>query len=113
MKTSMRARFRTAAAIIAAAAQVVLCSASLLEVRFGPDARAHVEAGGVHLHHAHDDTDCAACTGRHLLASSQLEAPARPALIRSAPILRIDYTKVTRDAHRLDPRSRAPPAFPV
>lgn len=106
-------RFRVVAAIVAAAAQLVLCSASLLEARFGADARAHVEENGTRLHHAHDDASCAACIGRHLLASSELEAPRPATFSHSMPGLRVDYELVTRAAHHFDTRSRAPPALPV
>ena len=47
-----------------AVAQFVLAFAPLIEGRFGPDARAHVEQDGTNVHHAHNDADCAACTGR-------------------------------------------------
>jgi hypothetical protein len=112
MGISLRSQVRTLLAIIAATAQIALCGASLVEARFGPDARAHVEAGGIHLHHAHDDTDCAACTGRHLLATSQLEPPVRPLVLRAADILPIEFHQVLRSAHYLDARSRAPPVLP-
>lgn len=55
-----------------AVAQIFLSFAPLLEGRQGPDARAHVEAEGVTLHHAHNDADCSACTARHLLAGSEI-----------------------------------------
>ena len=113
MSVQLRIRLRCIAAVLAAVAQVALCTASLAEVRFGADARAHVEAGGTRLHHAHNDADCAACTGRHLLASSQLEAPARPAIVQSAQVSRIDYQPIARTAHQRDSRSRAPPALPA
>ena len=113
MPIQLRNQLRAFAAILAAVAQVALCSASLAEVRFGADARAHVEAGGTRLHHAHNDADCAACTGRHLLASSQLEAPARPAIIQSAPVHRIDYQTLVRTEQQRDSRSRAPPVLPA
>lgn len=113
MKRSMRARFRSAAAVIAAAAQLVLCSASVLEVRFGSDARAHVEANGTRLHHAHNDADCAACTGRHLLGSSKLESPKDLSVSSLTPATHIDTESVVRVVHRSDAHSRAPPALPV
>lgn len=112
MSARARARFRGVAAIVAAAAQVVLCSASLVETRFGPDARAHVESTGTHLHHAHNDADCAACTGRHLLASSQLETPGPLSFPRSAPTPLIDSEMLTWATPRSDSRSRAPPILP-
>jgi len=110
MNGPFRVRFKALAAIVTVAAQLILCSASVLEVRFGADARAHVEASGTRIHHAHDEASCAACTGRHLLASSNLET-ARPLIIsRSAPGRRFVYTPLTRAAFSPDTRSRAPPA---
>ncbi len=109
MKGPLRARFKAFAAIVAVAAQLVLCSSSVLEMRFGADARAHVEANGTRLHHAHDEASCAACTGRHLLASSELEAARSVAFVHSAPGLRFTYEPATRAAFRFDTRSRAPP----
>jgi hypothetical protein len=110
MKGLPRARFKAIAAIVAVAAQLVLCSASVLEGRFGADARAHVEANGTRIHHAHDEASCAACTGRHLLASSNLEA-ARPLILaRSEPGQRFVYAPASWAACSSDTRSRAPPA---
>lgn len=54
-----------------AVAQFVLAFAPLMEGRFGPDARAHVEESGTNVHHAHNDADCAACTARDLMAGAQ------------------------------------------
>ena len=112
MSVRVRSRFRVAAAIAAAAAQLVLCSASLVETRFGPDARAHVESTGTRLHHAHNDADCAACTGRHLLASSQLETSEPFTFSRSAATPPSDSKTVTWATPRSDSRSRAPPVLP-
>lgn len=112
MSALVRTRFRVVAAIVAAAAQIVLCSASLVETRFGPDARAHVESTGTRLHHAHNDADCAACTGRHLLASSQLETPEPFTFSRSASALPFNAKTATWTSPRSDSRSRAPPVLP-
>ena len=54
-----------------AVAQFVLAFAPLMEGRFGPDARAHVEQAGTNVHHAHNDADCAACTARGLMAGAE------------------------------------------
>lgn len=54
-----------------AVAQFVLAFAPLMEGRFGPDARAHTEAAGTNLHHAHNDADCVACTARALMAAAE------------------------------------------
>lgn len=109
MRVPLRARFKALAAIVAVAAQLVLCSASVLEVRFGADARAHVETNGTRIHHAHDEASCAACTGRHLLASSNLETARPLSLSRSEPGRRFVYAPLTRAAYSFDTRSRAPP----
>ena len=52
------------------AVQVVLAFAPLLEGRFGADARTHVEATGVNVHHAHNPESCPACAARGLLAAA-------------------------------------------
>ena len=59
------------AIVFFAIAQVVLAFAPLMEGRFGPDARAHVEQAGTNVHHAHNDADCAACTARDLMAAAE------------------------------------------
>lgn len=51
--------------------QFVLAFAPLMEGRFGPDARAHVEEAGTNIHHAHNDAACAACTARDLMAAAE------------------------------------------
>jgi hypothetical protein len=112
MSAQVRSRFRVVAAIVAAAAQIVLCSASLVETRFGPDARAHIESTGTRLHHAHNDADCAACTGRHLIASSQLENPDPFTFSRSAAAQPFNAKAATWTSPRSDSRSRAPPVLP-
>jgi hypothetical protein len=77
------------AIVFFAIAQVVLAFAPLVEGRFGPDARAHVERDGTNIHHAHNDADCTACTVRHLL----------------------DSKAIFHDISAATTRSRAPPAL--
>jgi hypothetical protein len=56
-----------------AVAQIFVSFAPLFEVRQGPESRAHIEESGTTLHHAHNDAECAACTARGLLSSSDPE----------------------------------------
>ena len=92
-----------------AVAQLFLAFAPLLEGRQGPDARAHVEAAGTTLHHAHNDADCAACTARGLMASAE---PAGHPVIESnlahSSIISTASSSVERVWTALS-RSRAPP----
>lgn len=93
-----------------AVAQIFLAFAPLLEGGQGPDARAHVEAAGVTLHHAHNDADCAACTARHLLAGAEIANP-------SAILANGELAQTSASSSRAFPvsdspqhHSRAPPA---
>ncbi len=101
--------FCRAAISIFAAAQLCLALASFSEGRFGTDARAHVEAAGTSVHHAHDEGSCAACTARALFASFHnegrpfLESTGRASVIASQVETRPDFTS------RSDARPRAPP----
>ena len=72
----IRYRVRLLAGILAGAAQMLLGSAALGEVRFGPDASAHIESAGTSLHHAHNDANCVACVSQHILVGAE---PSRPA----------------------------------
>jgi hypothetical protein len=93
-----------------AVAQIFLSFAPLLEARNGPDARAHVENAGTRLHHAHDESECAACIARGLLASADPARPSLPDVVRAhdrsfgTPVLSADSSWI------LETRSRAPPA---
>jgi hypothetical protein len=97
------------AAALAAAAQLVLNVAPVVEGRGGPDAGMHVEAAGLSLHHAHDAAACPACAAQQLVG----HPAAAPALwdavghdgqtARPAPLPPV----VLRSPSNL---SRAPPA---
>ena len=94
-----------------AVAQIVLAFAPLMEGRFGPDARAHVEEAGTNIHHAHNDADCAACTARDLMAAAEPGS-------RSVDVTRVSVLRPVQlsdgaigSARTHQPQSRAPPAF--
>src|SRR5690349_9761115 len=93
-----------------AVAQIFLSFAPLFEGRDGQDSRAHVEEAGTKLHHAHDESDCAACVARGLLASADPERPALPevAVGVSQPVA--TTASSAESAWILHTRSRAPPA---
>ena len=91
------------------AAQVLLAFAPLIEWQFGPDARAHVEAAGTRVHHAHNPADCAACSARGLLGVPNRPAePAIGSLQAAAPRLaeRDEHLALFRESQS---RPRAPP----
>lgn len=94
-----------------AVAQLVLAFAPLMEGRFGPDARAHVEEAGTNIHHAHNDADCAACTARALMASSEVSSGSvsftRIVILR--PVAVAERTGGSSQTHETQPR--APPAL--
>ncbi len=98
-----------AAISIFAVAQLCIALVSFSEGRYGADARAHIEAAGTSVHHAHDEASCAACTARALFASFQheespfLESSGRAGVIASQLDARPDFTS------RSDARPRAPP----
>jgi hypothetical protein len=92
-----------------AVAQFLLAFAPLLEGRQGPDARAHVEEAGTTLHHAHNDSDCAACIARGLLASADPQSAEAP-LFSTSPSIDIDAaSRSVKSAWANHARSRAPP----
>ena len=102
-----------AAVYAVALAQIVLGVAPIIDGRAGPDARAHIEAGGTRLHHAHDEADCAACFARHLLAAADLERPQAVSVKRSVARPQQDVAFVLLLSRSSLTRSRAPPALPV
>ncbi len=107
-------RALTRAAVYAVAlAQMVIGIAPIIDGRAGPDARAHIEASGTRLHHAHDEADCAACLARHLLAAADLERPQPVSVKRSVTRPQEDFAFVLLLPRSSLTRSRAPPAFPV
>jgi hypothetical protein len=83
----------------------------LLEGRQGPDARAHVEEAGTTLHHAHNDSDCAACIARGLLASADPKSPEAP-VFSARPAVDIAAVSSAIPSSWADhTRSRAPPVL--
>lgn len=93
-----------------AVAQVFLSFAPVFEGRQGPDARAHVEESGTTLHHAHNESDCTACTARLLLASADPERPGTSAFDAAAEIQPVSRVAVLSSAWTTLARSRAPPS---
>ena len=108
-----RLRLRMLAATFAAVAQVFIAAAPLAEVRFGPDARAHVESAGTSLHHAHDEGTCAACVSQHLLATAEPGRPHDLVLIVSSSRPRAAVLTADSRVPRFFTKSRAPPATTV
>lgn len=100
------------AAVILAATQVMLGTAPLFESG-ARNASAHIEASGVQLHHAHDDSNCIACASHRLLSGAEASRSstfAAPVVDTAAP-----RTESGLSLHlaRGASRSRAPPAFLV
>ncbi|HEY0528278.1 MAG TPA: hypothetical protein VGD02_05580 [Gemmatimonadaceae bacterium] len=98
------------AAIVIAATQVVLGSAPLFE-NGARNASAHIEANGVSLHHAHDESTCIGCTASRLLGGAE---PAQPALVMPAPRIASTTDELVEWASSVGARqnrSRAPPVL--
>lgn len=92
-----------------AVAQVFLSFAPLLEWHNGETMRTHVEAAGTGLHHAHDESDCAACVARGILASANIERSPVPTYSRAqAQIVSIAGTS-GESTWLIRTQSRAPP----
>ena len=99
------------AAIVIAATQVVLGSAPLFESGTR-SASAHVEANGVSLHHAHDETTCIGCTVSRLLGGAE---PMQAPLVMAASRIRSNTQGFVERASYFSARhnqSRAPPTVP-
>jgi hypothetical protein len=94
-----------------AVAQVFLSFAPLIEARQGPDARAHVEDLGTTLHHAHNDSDCAACIARGLLSSSHLDATPSEGVVSSASPTPEEASISFASIWSVIARTRGPPAL--
>lgn len=110
---AIRLRLKVFAAAFAAAAQLFLAAVPLGEVRLDTDERAHIEAAGTSLHHAHDEATCAACVSQHILSTAEPGRIARFILVNSAPHLTTTALRFDSRAHWFFARSRAPPAIPV
>lgn len=108
-----RIRLKVLAAALAGAAQLFLATAPLGEVRFGADERAHIEAAGTSLHHAHDEATCAACVSQHILSTAEPGRTARFAIVASAPHPQTAALLADSRAQWFFTRSRAPPITPV
>ena len=113
MNRARRVRLKVCAAAFAAAAQVFLAAVPLSEVRFGADERAHIEAAGTSLHHAHDEATCAACVSQHILSTAEPGRIARFTLVTASPHLTTAALRFDSRAPWFFARSRAPPAIPV
>jgi hypothetical protein len=58
----LSAPIRRALSLILVIAQMVGVLAPALHTKLQGETRAHVEAGGTHLHYTHDETACPACS---------------------------------------------------
>lgn len=98
-----------AAVVLYAVAQLFIALVSVTEGRFGADARAHVEAAGTSMHHAHDEGGCAACAARALLSTNdradRIALPARP----KESVAEAQTASRPNMAARASARPRAPP----
>src|SRR5919199_4107193 len=88
---TLTSRVLRLAAALAAAAQIAVNVAPVAEGKGGPDARAHVEAAGLSLHHTHDAAACPACAAQHFVG--------RP----------VAALTPWRDARRASPHARVAP----
>ena len=97
------------AAMVLAATQIMLGTAPLTESG-SRSSVAHVEAGGVDLHHAHNEESCIACVAMKVFDNADPEhAPRASSVTRlAAPAARSDSFD-PRLANG-PPRSRAPPS---
>lgn len=97
------------AVFLAALAQIAVGLAPLADVREGSNAAAHVEANGITLHHAHDESTCIVSVAQHLL-SGAVPGTRRDAL---AIVGQTDVVESTRaipaSSLSVTTRSRAPP----
>ena len=97
------------AALVVAATQIMLGTAPLTESEVRSTS-AHVEAGGVDLHHAHSEATCIACVAFKAFGDAQTAERAAPVVLQ-----KIRVTVAVSDSFdsRLangPSRSRAPPS---
>ena len=97
------------AAVVLAATQFMLGTAPLSEGG-SQSTSAHVEAGGVALHYAHNEESCIACIAFKVFGGADVEPSRTPAIVG-----RLAVTSATLDSFdaRLatgPARSRAPPS---
>lgn len=96
-------------AVILAATQIVLGSAPLTESETR-SASAHVEAGGVELHHAHNEESCIACVAFKLFGGAEpAPGPHSPVAAQTAVSIAASDSFDPRLANG-PTRSRAPPS---
>ena|SRR5271165_2661135 len=104
-----RRRVRLLLAVLAGIAQLTVLVATSAEAWRGRDASAHVERGGTHLHHAHDEASCVACMTQTLHAQAVPRPVGLPpfTVIRSATAS-LAAAPPRSDSHPPD-AARAPP----
>lgn len=97
------------AAVMLAATQIMLGSAPLTESETR-SARAHVEAGGVDLHYAHNEESCIACVAFKVFGSA--EPAHRAAVVEPVQSSALPASSASFDPRLTSgpPRSRAPPS---
>lgn len=97
------------AAMVLAATQIMLGTAPLGESG-SRSSNPHVEAGGIDLHHAHNEESCIACIAIKVFAGADVEPSPTPAIVgrlavTAAILAGFDPRLATGPA-----RSRAPPS---
>jgi hypothetical protein len=106
-------RVQIFATAFAAASQLFLAAAPLGEARFGAGEKAHIEAAGTSLHHAHNEANCAACVSQHILSTAEPGRTARFAMVVSTLRPTTAALRADSRAQWFFARSRAPPTAPV
>ncbi len=96
------------AAVLATVAQLVVAAAPLVEARNGRSADAHMEAGGVTAHYAHNEAACAACQARSIMGTTARRAFAMPVPLRA----QVAATHLVGHAVRANVYSRWNPRAP-
>jgi hypothetical protein len=97
------------AVFLAAIAQLAVGLAPLAEMREGANARAHVEANGIELHHAHDESTCIVSIAQHLLAGA-VPTTSRPDVSTIGAARVVDSSReLVESSLSVTTRSRAPP----
>ena len=96
------------AAVVLAATQVMLGTAPLTESD-SRSATAHIEAGGIDVHHAHNDS-CIACVAHKVLSGADVER--RAAHVAVERRVGVSPTRNTFDSRLVNgpTRSRSPPS---
>jgi hypothetical protein len=97
------------AVFLAAIAQIAVGFAPLADMREGANARAHVEANGIELHHAHDESTCIVSIAQHLLAGAVPTTPRAGVTIIAAARVADSSHELAESSLTVTTRSRAPP----